>query len=1029
MPVSNRVYWASLGKAIDSIPWCLYRKSPIGTNNNIIRFSSTNISSQKFGELYENQKSDLDRPLDTFLRRHIGPSKWDIKVMLKTLGYDDLETFIESLVPRNVLERKPLHLRAPAKGYTEQEMLKHLQSIADKNNYKARNFIGKGYYGTFLPPVIQRNLLENPGWYTSYTPYQAEISQGRLESLLNFQTVVSELTGLPIANSSLLDEGTAAAEAMLLSFNASRKKKLNYVIDSNLHLQTKSVLYTKAQPLAINIIEVDASNEESILSALDDTGTFGSMIQYPGTDGSILPINTLSKVSEKLHSKNLLLSVASDLMALTLLKPPSAFGADIVFGSSQRFGVPMGFGGPHAAFFAVVDKLNRKIPGRIVGVSKDRLGNVAYRLALQTREQHIKRDKATSNICTAQALSANIASNYCIYHGPQGLKGISQRIYGFTSILAKSIITGKCKHTLLNKNWFDTLTVKLSSDTNSRKFLDEALTKYSINLFAVNENIVSLSLDETVTKSDVISLLKLFLDEESVPDFNVLPEFPSEIRRNDAYLNQSVFNKYHSETAMLRYLHYLQNRDLSLANSMIPLGSCTMKLNSVVEMLPITWPQFANIHPFQPVNQVSGYIELTKSLSLDLAEITGLDAVSLQPNSGAQGEYTGLRVIRSYLNEKGEGARNVCLIPISAHGTNPASAAMCGMKIVPIKCLQNGMLDIEDLKVQAEKYKDKLAAFMITYPSTYGLYEPVIKDAIDIVHSKGGLVYLDGANMNAQLGLTSPGYLGADVCHLNLHKTFAIPHGGGGPGVGAICVRGELVKYLPSNIVTNRTVSRASQVTSVSSAEFGNALVLPISYSFIKMLGSEGLPFTSVIAMLNANYLRKKLEPHYKILFLESNSDIGGCAHEFIIDLRGYKSYDLEATDIAKRLQDYGFHSPTLAFPVPGTLMVEPTESENLQELDRFIDSMISIKQEIDAYIGGVSVGNVLKQAPHSLEDLICSEDWETRGYSRESAAYPLPFLKKNKFWPAVARIDDVYGDMNLMCTCPAVEDFEEHTE
>lgn len=986
--------------------------------------SIANVTSAQYNRVYEARKTGSAlasyESLDTFQRRHLGPSPRNVQQMLGQLGYQDLDQFINGVVPPNILTKRGLELECPADGFTEQEMLKHLKRIADKNSHKVRNFIGKGYYGTVLPPVIQRNLLESPEWYTSYTPYQPEISQGRLESLLNFQTVVSDLTGLPVANASLLDEGTAAGEAMLLSFNVAKKKKLTYVVDKRLHPQTKSVLRTRAEPFNIKLVEIDPL-DEATWSVLSDKDVSGCLVQYPDTEGNVVPGETLAKLSDIIHKSKGLVAVASDLLALTLLKPPSEFGADIVLGTSQRFGVPFGFGGPHAAFFSVIEKLNRKIPGRIVGVSKDRLGKPALRLALQTREQHIKRDKATSNICTAQALLANIAANYCVYHGPKGLREIASRVYGFTTVLANAIQTSS-KHTLLNATWFDTLTIRLK-DISAADFLKLAVDEYQINLYQIDESTVSLSLDETVVKSDLVSLLKLFGTDQALP--SDLPEFPADLTRKDRFLSNDVFNTHHTETAMLRYLHRLQSRDLSLANSMIPLGSCTMKLNSTVEMMPITWPQFANIHPFQPRDQVQGYEELIQSLENDLASITGFDKVSLQPNSGAQGEYTGLRVIRQFLESKNETHRNICLIPVSAHGTNPASAAMCGLKVVPVNCLKDGSLDLVDLKQKAEKYKETLAAIMITYPSTYGLFEPGVKDAIDIVHNNGGQVYLDGANMNAQVGLTSPGDLNADVCHLNLHKTFSIPHGGGGPGVGPICVKSHLAPFLPSHdvvpMITN--IGSENSIAAVSSAPYGSASILPISYAYIKMMGSAGLPFSSVIAMLNANYMMSRLSPYYDILFVNKENDIKHCGHEFIIDLREYKNKDIEAIDIAKRLQDYGFHAPTLAFPVPGTLMVEPTESENLEELERFIEAMISIKSEIDAFLNNEPLGQVLKNAPHSLEDLVSSQDWETRGYTREQAVYPLPYLKYNKFWPPVARLDDTYGDINLICTCPSVEE------
>lgn len=989
---------------------------------------TANVTSSQYEKIYRPDFRALDRPLDSFARRHLGPSPENVKHMLCTMGYNDLDSFINSLVPANILKKRPLKLEAPSEGFGEQEMLAHMEAVANKNKYKVKNLIGKGYYGTILPPVIQRNILESPEWYTSYTPYQPEISQGRLESLLNFQTVISDLTGMPVANASLLDEGTAAGEAMLLAYNVSRKKKTRFAVDSQLHPQTKSVLRSRGKPFNLELIEIDCSDVENSIKVLKDPKVAGCIVQYPATNGSILSGETISKFSEALHSNKSLLAVASDLMALTLLKPPAEFGADIVLGSSQRFGVPMGFGGPHAAFFAVIEKLNRKIPGRIVGVSKDRLNKPALRLALQTREQHIKRDKATSNICTAQALLANVAANYCVYHGPEGLKDIAKRIYGMTTILASAIQSDLSPYTVVNSTWFDTLTIDLKGKTTSEFILKTALKDYNMNLFAVDENTVALSLDETTSKQDLECLLQLFLNTSETSQFfpaeGQFPVFPHQQARTDKILTNEVFNIHHSETAMLRYLHRLQSRDLSLANSMIPLGSCTMKLNSTVEMMPITWPQFANIHPFQPADQVQGYKELLISLEKDLCTITGFDGISLQPNSGAQGEYTGLRVIRSYLESKGESHRNICLIPVSAHGTNPASAAMCGMQVVPVNCLPDGSLDLDDLKAQAEKHRDNLAVVMITYPSTYGLFEPGVQEAFSVVHENGGQVYLDGANMNAQVGLTSPGDLGADVCHLNLHKTFSIPHGGGGPAGAPIGVKSHLIPHLPKHDVVDilTAVKSEKSIDSIGSAPYGNPLVLPISYAYIKMMGREGLPFSSVIAMLNANYMMTRLKEHYSILFISKDGTNKHCAHEFIIDLREYKGKGVEAIDVAKRLQDYGFHAPTLAFPVPGTLMVEPTESENLEELDRFVASMISIKGEIDAFIAGDEKGQLLKNAPHSLEDLI-SEDWSSRGYTRDEAVYPLPFLRYNKFWPPVARLDDAYGDMNLMCTCPSVEE------
>lgn len=987
-------------------------------------FAKADVSSQSYNETYNPSSllgvSDKLKPLDTFANRHLGPNTDDVNHMLSTLGFTDLQEFIKQVIPEQVLIQRKLQVQ-PENGYTETQMIEHLQELASKNKV-LKSFIGRGYYGTITPPVIKRNILESPEWYTSYTPYQPEISQGRLESLLNFQTIVSDLTGLPIANASLLDEGTAAAEALSLSFNNSKKKKAKFVVDFDLHPQTLSVLKSRAIPLKVEIVQLDLKSE-SVFEELEaiKSEVSGVLVQYPSSSGSIFNQAQLQKVADFIHGQKGLFSVASDLLALTLLTPPSQFGADIVLGSTQRFGVPMGFGGPHAGFFAVIEKLNRKIPGRIVGVSKDRLGNKALRLALQTREQHIKRDKATSNICTAQALLANIAANYVVYHGPDRLKKIAERIHGYTSLLAQHIKENS-QHEIQTVQWFDTLTIKLNG-TTSDELLKRAVEEYSTNLYKVDEQTVSLSLDETVTETDLSNLTELFTSKSiAIEQIEQFPEFPTEIRRTDAILTNPVFNIHHSETAILRYLHYLQSKDISLANSMIPLGSCTMKLNGTVEMLPLSWPEFGSIHPFAPKDQTLGYLELIKNLEADLADITGFAGTSLQPNSGAQGEFTGLRVIKSYLESKGELQRNICLIPVSAHGTNPASAAMSNFKVIPVKCLSNGSLDLTDLHAKVAQYKEKLAALMVTYPSTYGLFEPTIREVIDLIHSNGGQVYLDGANMNAQVGLTSPGDLGADVCHLNLHKTFAIPHGGGGPGVGPICVAKHLVPFLPSHEIKPIEGHNQLSIDSVSSAPYGSASILPISYSYIKLLGAKGLPFSTSIAILNSNYMMTRLKEHFDIAFINDDG-VKFPGHEFIIDLRKYQSKGVEAIDVAKRLQDYGFHAPTLAFPVAGTLMIEPTESENLQELDRFVESMISIKKEIDWKIAGDSRGLVLKNAPHSAEDIILSKDWETRGYDRELAAYPLEFLRKNKFWPTVARLNDTYGDLNLICTCPSVEE------
>lgn len=958
--------------------------------------------------------------LDTFIRRHNGSVGSDLDTMLKTVGYSNIDSFANDVVPADIRSPRELSIAPANHGLSENEVTKTLKEIASKNKVY-RTFIGQGYFGTYTPPVIQRNILESPEWYTSYTPYQPEISQGRLESLLNFQTVVSDLTGLPIANASLLDEGSAAAEAVLMAFHQHKQKRKTFYVDPRVYPQTLAVVQSRAKLLGINVVVGLPPASENPKEDYKDV--LGAMIQYPAADGSV---ETYKQLADSLHEANALLTVASDLLALTVLEPPSTFGADIVFGNSQRFGVPFGYGGPHAAFFATSDHEMRKMPGRLVGKSKDRLGNPAFRLALQTREQHIRREKATSNICTAQALLANMAAMYAIYHGPKGLQDIALRVYTLTAALAAGI--SSTSHTVANKTHFDTLTVKLSG-VSADELLNKAVSEYQINLNKVDDSTVTVSLDETVSSTDLADLFKLFgvssTPEQVVAslDLSVDGKFvaiPAEFSRKSKILDYEVFNKYHTETELLRYMHNLQSKDISLANSMIPLGSCTMKLNATTEMAPITWPEFSNIHPFVPIDQAQGYAELTSQLERDLAEITGFDATSLQPNSGAQGEYTGLRVIREYLTSIGQGQRDVCLIPVSAHGTNPASAAMAGLKVVAVKCLPNGNLDLKDLTAKAEKNKDKLAAVMITYPSTFGVFEPTVKKACEIIHANGGQVYLDGANMNAQIGLTSPGTIGADVCHLNLHKTFCIPHGGGGPGVGPICVKGHLQPFLPGHSVVSMKSSGVTEqsIQSVCSAPWGSASILPIPWAYIKLTGGVGLKQATQTALLNANYMKAKLAPHYPILY---TNDKGLCAHEFIVDIRPFKATSgIEAIDIAKRLQDYGFHAPTMSFPVANTLMIEPTESESLEELDRFVNAMISIRQEIkDIEDGKIPrENNVLKNSPHSARDVIESSDWETRPYTREQAAYPLPYLKERKAWPSVTRLDDTYGDLNLFCTC-----------
>ncbi|RMZ90534.1 hypothetical protein DV736_g2239, partial [Chaetothyriales sp. CBS 134916] len=981
-----------------------------------------------------------------FAKRHIGPSSKDEKEMVEALSppVATLDEFIAQTIPASIRSARALQLpptfeHARTEVYTQQT----LRRIASENNAKVKNFIGAGYYGTLVPPIIQRNMLENPAWYTSYTPYQAEISQGRLESLLNFQTMVTDLTGLPIANASVLDEATAAAEAMTMSLNAlpASRQKLSdkaFVVSSLCHSQTIAVLRSRADGFGIRIVVGDVLADDFKLVRDQGDKLIGALVQYPDTEGGVWNFQRLADV---VHSAGSTFSVATDLLALTRLKPPGEFGADIAFGNAQRFGVPLGFGGPHAAFFACNEKHKRKIPGRLIGVSKDRLGNPALRLALQTREQHIRREKATSNICTAQALLANMSAMYAVYHGPKGLRRIAEDI----SEKARRV------QDLLSLHGFETATRGVREDgavlfdtlvVRSAKSRIEAVLKRSrdtCNLRRLDAERIALSIDETHGSFSLRTLLQVF----GIPDQDVAAAFsasseraqdfsiPQDLERKSPYLTHPIFNDHHSETEMLRYLHHLESKDLSLVHSMIPLGSCTMKLNATAEMQSLSLPGFANIHPFAPLGQATGYLRLISTLSQGLAAITGMDSVSLQPNSGAQGEFAGLRVIKKFQETKQDGKnRTICLIPVSAHGTNPASAAMTGMKVVPLKCdSKTGNLDLKDLKEKCGKYKDELAAIMITYPSTYGVFEPEIKKVCEIVHEHGGQVYMDGANMNAQIGLCSPGEIGADVCHLNLHKTFCIPHGGGGPGVGPIAVKSHLAKHLPGHSHFDPNVRQASKeeraahaIYPVSAAPWGSASILTISWAYLALMGPTALTHGTKVALLNANYIMSRLKDHYPIVY---TNDKGRCAHEFILDARGFKQVSgIEAIDIAKRLQDYGFHAPTMSFPVSNTLMIEPTESESKEELDRFCDAMIQIRQEIKDIEEGKAPkeGNVLKMAPHPQQDLL-RDDWD-RPYTREQAAYPLPWLKEKKFWPSVARVDDAYGDLNLFCTCSPVEGF-----
>ncbi|GAB5590768.1 glycine decarboxylase subunit P [Umbelopsis nana] len=957
---------------------------------------------------------DAFAPLDTFARRHLGSEPKEVSAMLKQVGVKNIEEMVGKTIPPAIRSPKNLALDH---GFPERALLDRLKAIGSKNKV-FRSYIGMGYTDTVVPNVILRNVLENPAWYTQYTPYQPEISQGRLESLINFQTMVTDLTGLPIANASLLDEGTAAAEAMILCWQSTRKGRNTFIIDENCHPQTIACVQMRAESFNINVVV--GKVDEAILQQHENDLT-GVLLQYPDTRGNVADYEQLTKA---VHTAGGQVVVATDLLSLTLLKAPGEFGADIALGNSQRFGVPLGYGGPHAAFFACKEEHKRRIPGRIVGVSKDAHGKPAYRLALQTREQHIRREKATSNICTAQALLANMAAMYAVYHGPEGLKAIAQRIHNLTAILAEGI--KQSGHSIENKTYFDTLAVKVD---DASSIVNKAVD-LGINLRKLDNKTVSLTLDETVTKEDINDLLSVFAKDGVTVDASKISDalkvesnpasFPSNLQRQSKYLQHEIFNSHHSETELLRYIHHLQSKDLSLVHSMIPLGSCTMKLNATTEMIPITWPEFANIHPFAPVDQAEGYSIMLNELEHDIAEITGFDAVSLQPNSGAQGEYAGLRAIRAFHHANGDVQRNVCLIPISAHGTNPASAAMAGMDVVIVKCDNKGNLDMEDLKAKAEKHKHRLAAIMITYPSTFGVFESGVAEACKVVHQFGGQVYMDGANLNAQIGLTKPGEIGADVCHLNLHKTFCIPHGGGGPGMGPIACKSHLGPHLPGHPVVK--VGGEKAIGPISAAPYGSAAILPISWAYIKMMGGNGLRQSTELALLNANYMASRLAPHYEILYTNEN---GMCAHEFIVDIRPFGQLaGVEAIDIAKRLQDYGFHSPTMSWPVANTLMIEPTESESKAELDRFCDAMISIRKEIQEVIDQKQPrgNNVLTNSPHPLDQLI-NDKWD-KPYSREVAAYPMAYLKEKKFWPSVGRVDDAYGDRNLMCTCPSPEEY-----
>ncbi|MFT4062348.1 MAG: aminomethyl-transferring glycine dehydrogenase [Edaphocola sp.] len=947
-----------------------------------------------------------------FLRRHIGSDENATRQMLDAIGIGSLDELIDKTVPTAIRLPKPLDLPT---ALSEAEYLRAIKNIS-LGNKVTKSYIGQGYYDTNTPGVILRNIFENPGWYTQYTPYQAEIAQGRLESLLNFQTMVSDLTALPIANASLLDEATAAAEAMSMFFHLSNKntaapERPKLFVDNEIFPQTKDVIITRAIPLQIEVVLGDYKTAEI------DNQYFGALLQYPNDKGSV---EDYAPFIEQVHSAGAYVAMATDLLALTLLTPPGELGADVAFGNSQRFGVPLGFGGPHAAFFACKDDFKRSLPGRIIGISVDAQGNRALRMALQTREQHIKREKATSNICTAQALLANMAAMYAVYHGPDGLKNIALKTHLLAQTLGKAIQeSGK---ELVSESYFDTIVFKADNVEAIRQKANE----FGLNFRYFHNGLIGISLDETTNFEDLADIINAVNLVEGAVGYEVdeeaaLQQIPANLVRNSAFLTQSVFNAHHSETQMMRYIKFLENKDLSLNTSMISLGSCTMKLNAATEMIPLSWSHWSKIHPFAPLDQVKGYTRIIKELETYLSEITGFDACSLQPNSGASGEYAGLLAIRGYHESRGDRHRNVILIPISAHGTNPASAVMAGYKVVVVKALENGYIDVEDLKLKAEQNAANLAGIMITYPSTYGIFEETVKDIINIVHQYGGQVYMDGANMNAQVGITAPGYIGADVCHLNLHKTFAIPHGGGGPGVGPICVKSHLQPFLPGHVEGE---NKEGWHRGVSAAAYGSASILLISYAYIRMLGTYGLRKCTEYAILNANYMKARLQHDFPILYSGAN---GTCAHEFIVDLRPFKkSAEIEAEDVAKRLMDYNFHAPTMSFPVAGTIMIEPTESEDKAELDRFCEALLSIREEIRMIEEGKAdkKDNPLKNAPHTQQAVINS-DWQ-HGYSREAAAFPLHYVAASKFWPTVARVNNTVGDRNLVCTCEPTEAYME---
>ena len=944
---------------------------------------------------------------DNFSQRHIGPNADQLKEMLDVVGVDSVDELIDQTVPNTIRLQTTLDLDQPL---SEQEFLDHIYALGAKNKV-FKSYIGMGYNPSNLPAVIQRNILENPGWYTAYTPYQAEIAQGRLEALLNFQTMVTDLTGMELANASLLDESTSAAEAMALLFAVRERAAVKagvvkFFVAEDIYPQTLAVLKTRAIPIGIELV---VGNPDEFNFTTD---FFGALVQYPGASGEIMDLKSFIT---KASATNIKVAVAADILSLVVLEAPGHLGADVVVGTTQRFGIPMGYGGPHAAYFATKEAYKRHIPGRIIGVTKDMNGGRALRMALQTREQHIKRDRATSNICTAQVLLAVMAGMYAVFHGPKGLKYIANKVHKNTVLLANSLTNSGL--TLNHLSFFDTIQIRVE---NAEK-IKEIASQHEVNFFYPNTSTVSITINETTTQKDLEQILQIFSEALNtnytleVSSENKLPETHI---RTSKYLTNSVFNSYHSETELMRYIKRLERKDLALNFSMIPLGSCTMKLNAAVEMLPLSWSNWGNIHPFAPADQVEGYTKVLTTLEKQLNEITGFSGTSLQPNSGAQGEFAGLMTIRAYHESREDHHRNICIIPSSAHGTNPASAVMAGMKVVVTRSSENGNIDVEDLREKATQHKENLAALMVTYPSTHGVYESQIKEITQIIHDNGGQVYMDGANMNAQVGLTNPGKIGADVCHLNLHKTFAIPHGGGGPGVGPICVAEQLIPFLPGNPVIETGGNQA--ITSISGAPFGSALACLISYGYLKMLGADGLTQATKIAILNANYIKERLDGYYDTLY---TGEQGRAAHEMIIDCRAFKTNGIEVTDIAKRMMDYGFHAPTVSFPVAGTMMIEPTESESKAEMDRFCDAMISIRQEIEE-ASKSDVNNPLKNAPHT-QDMVCNDQWDFP-YSRTTAAFPLSYIKEDKFWPSVRRVDDAYGDRNLICTCAPIDDYAE---